>query len=123
MDDNPIISRAREPRYLGPERRKHKVFVTRHTEYHFRESLCVAVRDRATGQWLPGHVALNRPLSGSLKFAPNGGIRPSLGPPVVGESLFFGTAGRDLVTSPLVAIERPAKALVEQYPRPPHRGR
>jgi hypothetical protein len=104
--------------YGGVERRRHTMFVTRNSEYHFRDGLCVAVRDRASGEWLPGHVALNRQLSGSLKFYPNGAIRPNLGRPRVGESLFFATGGRDLVTSPLLEIDRPQKVLVEGYPRP-----
>ena len=39
-----------EPGYRGPERRRHRVFVTRNTEYHFRDGFCIAVRDRRTGQ-------------------------------------------------------------------------
>ncbi|MBI5533411.1 MAG: hypothetical protein HY898_11895 [Deltaproteobacteria bacterium] len=104
--------------YGGVERRRHTMFVTRNSEYHFRDGLCVAVRDRASGEWLPGHVALNRQLSGSLKFYPNGAIRPNLGNPRVGESLFFATGGRDLVTSPLLEVGRPEKKFVEDYPRP-----
>jgi hypothetical protein len=103
--------------YGGVERRRHTMYVTRNSEYHFRDGLCVAVRDRTSGEWLPGHVAINRTLSGSLKFYPNGAIRPNLGSPRVGESLFFATGGRDLVTSPLLEVGRPEKALVERYPR------
>ena len=105
-------------RYGGVERRRHRVYVTRNSEYHFRDGLCVAVRDRSSGQWVPGHVALNRPVTGSLMFFPNGGIRPSLGSPRVGEALFFATGGRDVVTSPLLEVGRPEKPLVESYPRP-----
>ncbi|HQP38358.1 MAG TPA: hypothetical protein PLI95_24405 [Polyangiaceae bacterium] len=106
------------PRYRGVERRRHTMYVTRNSEYHFRDGLCVAVRDRASGEWLPGHVALNRQLTGSLRFYANGSIRPSLGSPRVGESLFFGTGGRDLVTSPLLEVDRPPKTLVTDYPKP-----
>jgi len=106
------------PRYRGVERRRHTMYVTRNSEYHFRDGLCVAVRDRASGEWLPGHVALNRQLTGSLRFYSNGSIRPSLGSPRVGESLFFGTGGRDLVTSPLLEVDRPSKTLVSDYPKP-----
>ena len=103
--------------YKGVDRRRHKVYVTRNTEYHFRDGLCVAVRDRRSGEWISDHVALQRPISGSLKFYPNGAIRPSLGQPRMGEALFFATGGRDLVTSPLLEVERPAKAIVSTYPR------
>jgi hypothetical protein len=104
--------------YGGVERRRHRVYVTRNSEYHFRDGLCVAVRDRASGKWVPGHVALNRPVTGSLKFFPNGGIRPSVGSPQLGEALFFATGGRDVVTSPLLEVGRPEKPLVDSYPKP-----
>jgi len=91
--------------------------VTRNTEYHFRDGLCVAVRDRRSGEWIRDHVALQRAVSGSLRFYPNGAIRPSIGEPRTGESLFFATGGRDLVTSPLIDIERPPKHIVSSYPR------
>lgn len=110
-------SKQKGSSYAGVERRRHTMYVTRNSEYHFRDGLCVAVRDRASGEWLPGHVALNRQLSGSLKFYPNGAIRPNLGQPRVGESLFFATGGRDLVTSPLLEVGRPEKVLVDRYPK------
>jgi hypothetical protein len=45
----------------------------------------------------------------------NGAIVPNAGEPNVGESLYFSSEGRDLVTSPLQAIERPAKEIVKAY--------
>jgi hypothetical protein len=103
--------------YRGVDRRRHRVFVTRNTEYHFRDGLCVAVRDRQSGEWISDHVALQRSVSGSLMFFPNGAIRPNLGQPRVGEALFFATGGRDLVTSPLICEARPSKNIVDTYPR------
>lgn len=101
--------------YVGKDRRIHKVFVTRNTEYHVRRELCVGVRDRRTGKWLRGHMALRSRVSGGLCFTPTGGIRANDGTPAVGESLFFVADGRDLVTSPVVAIERPARDIVDSY--------
>ena len=49
----------------------------------------------------------------------DGAIVPNPGDPNPGEALYFAADGRDLVTSPLESIERPAKALVEAYPEPP----
>jgi len=103
-------------RYSGTERRIHKVFVTRNTEYHVRRDVCVAVRDRKSGSWMRGHLATGTRVSGGLKFMKNGGIRPNEGIPVLGESLFFCAAGRDLVTSPVVSIERPEREVVFAYP-------
>jgi hypothetical protein len=109
-------AQANAPKFRGTERRRHRVFMTRNTEYHFRDQLCVAVRDRRTGEWLPGHLALRRPLFGSIRFFMNGALMPSPGEPKIGEALFFGDGGRDLITSPLEAVARPPKELVEEYP-------
>ena len=92
------------------------MFLTRNTEYHFRDGICVAVRDRRSGDWLPGHLALRRTLFGSIKFFMNGSLLPHPGEPRVGEALFFASGGRDLITSPLEGIERPARDLVAEYP-------
>ncbi len=101
------------------ERRRHRVYVTRNTEYHFRDGFCIAVRDRRSGDFLPGHLAIKRRLHGGLKFFPNGAIVPNPGDPRPGEALYFAADGRDLVTSPLERVDRPMKALVEAYPEPP----
>jgi hypothetical protein len=102
-----------------PERRRHRVYVTRNTEYHFRDGFCIAVRDRRSGDFLPGHLAIKRRLHGGLKFFPNGAIVPNSGDPRPGEALYFAAEGRDLVTSPLERVDRPMKVLVDAYPEPP----
>jgi len=112
--------------YGGPERRRHRVFVTRNTEYHFRDGFCIAVRDRRTGDFLEGHLALRRRVNGGLRFFSNGGIAPNGGDPQPGESLYFSSderaahegadRSRELVTSPLESVERPPRALVDAYP-------
>ncbi len=102
--------------YGGPERRRHRVYVTRNTEYHFRDGFCVAVRDRRTGDFLHGHLALRRRIHGGLRFFLNGAIVPNPGDPQVGEALYFEANGRDLVTSPLEAVERPTRDVVQAYP-------
>src|SRR5215472_17916306 len=102
--------------YGGPERRRHRVFVTRNTEYHFRDSVCVAVRDRRTGEFLHGHLALCRTVEGGIRFFPNGAIVPNAGEPRPGESIYFANGERDLITSPLERVERPSRALTQAYP-------
>jgi hypothetical protein len=104
--------------YGGQDRRRHKMFVTKNTEYHFRDRVCVAVRDRRSGSWLPAHLALRRRLGGAVRFPPNGFPVPATGEPSPGEALFFDDDGRDLVTSTVCAIDRPPKELVESYPAP-----
>ena len=41
---------------------------------------------------------------------------PNPGEPQIGEALFFGEGGRDLITSPLQGVERPTRETVEEYP-------
>lgn len=105
--------------HRGPERRRHRVYVTRNTEYHVRDGFCVAVRDRQSGNFMHGHLALSRRIHGGLKFFPSGGIAANPGEPRAGESLDFASEGRDLVTSALEGVERPSKELVGAYPDRP----
>jgi hypothetical protein len=102
--------------YDGRERRQHRMYVTRNTEYHFRGQTCVAVRDRKSGRFLQSHLAVQRTLSGGVKYHSNGAAIPSFAPPQVGEALYFGDDGRDLVTSLCSSIERPERRLVASYP-------
>ena len=105
------------PSYSGHDRRQHRVYVTRNTEYHFRGPTCVAVRDRKTGRFLQSHLAVQRRLSGGVKYQANGTAIPS-GLPQVGEALYFADDGRELVTSLCSAIERPERTTVHSYPSP-----
>jgi len=108
------VSTSRD--FAGQERRRHCVYVTRNTEYHFRGQTCVAVRDRKTGQFLPTHQAVRRTLSGGVKFQSNGTAVPSCASPQIGEALYFGDDGRELVTSRCARIERPERNIVAAYP-------
>ena len=102
--------------YRGRERRVRVMYVTRNTEYHFNGQRCVAVRERASGSWLLTHPALNRSLSGSVRYNRDREAYPTLEGPRVGDGLLFATDGPDVVTSDLEAIARPAKATVCAYP-------
>lgn len=99
----------------GRERRRHRMYVTRNSEYHFRDQTCVGVRDRTTGRFLREHSALRRDLSGVVRFQPNGVAIPVESRPQVGEALYFGSGGRALVTSSLTAVERPPKSALSSY--------
>jgi hypothetical protein len=101
-------------RYSGPERRIHKVFVTKNSEYHTRKNVCVGVRDRRSGQWKIGHDALTKSLGGAFKFTQDG-MMPNDGSPNPGESLFFFGDDSTVVTSSLISVVRPAKEVVESY--------
>lgn len=100
----------------GLERRVHRVFVTRNTEYHVKRDVCIAVKDRRSGEWLRGHLALKQRVFGGLRFSRAGAVSANVGAPTIGESIFFHAEGRDLVTSPVLSIERPVRDVVEQYP-------
>lgn len=102
--------------YSGPDRRVHRVFVTRNTEYHVRKNTCVAVRDRETGEWSCQHLAVAQSIGGSIRFHEGGGITATPGLPRVGESMYFEAEGRDLVTSSVVSVERPKSSIVASYP-------
>jgi hypothetical protein len=112
----PICESARNQPYSGPERRTRATYVTRNTEYHCDGGICVAVRDRLTKSFLLTHPALRRSLAGSVRFTKQLEARPSLASPRLGEGLFFADGGPEVVTSNLLAIERPEKQTVTAYP-------
>ncbi len=107
--------------YQGPDRRRHRVYVTRHSEYHCRDGVCVAVRDRTRGVFMVPHGAIGRHISGSVRFNDNGGIADAHDPkePAIGEQLCFSSGDLDdagnILTSALDEIARPAKAIVDSY--------
>lgn len=97
------------------DRRRHRVYVTRNTEYHTRDNRCVGVRDRSTGQWLWDHKAINARVLGGISFQ-NSGARPNPGIPSPGESLYLWRKdGQWLITSTLEAIVRPEREVVRLY--------
>lgn len=102
---------AQTASYPGPERRRLNVWVTRNTEYFLAERVCVAVRDRNSDQWLDGHLALGRALSGCVRLLADGTASPGPGLPQIGEALFFADEGPELVTSAVQRIERPSVEL------------
>jgi hypothetical protein len=102
--------------YTGPERRRRKVYLTRNTEYHFHDEVCVAVRHRDSGQWRMAHVALQRKLSGSVSFSEHGALHPKAAPPSVGDALYFAADGVDVITSTLTDVLRPLPQTVATYP-------
>jgi hypothetical protein len=101
--------------YRGPDRRLHRTYVTRNTEYHFRGERCIAVRDRRTGSWLDSHLAIDRRLAGAVRFHENGTAIPTSETPKIGEALYFDDEGRELITSVLSSIERPPRDVVSTY--------
>jgi hypothetical protein len=107
--------------YQGNERRRHKVYVTRNTEYHVRDGVCVAVRDRKSRTFRAAHIALNLKMEGGVRIYPNGAMIPNVETPDQGDAIFFTHVGpegdtKQIVTSRLEKIDRPAKTIVALYP-------
>ena len=107
--------------YQGSERRIHKLYRTRNTEYHLKDGVCVAVRDRSTNEWRTAHIALRLRLEGGVKIYSNGAVVPNISDPQPGDAIYFthkpphGEA-RQIVTSRVEAVERPEKRVVNSYP-------
>ena len=106
--------------YEGKDRRRHQLVVTRNTEYHLKDGVCVAVRDRNTKRWCEGHLAVSRRLEGGVRFYDNGAVVPSLEPIAPGDAMFFTYPGqrgedRQLITSRIEALGRPSKRDVLAY--------
>jgi hypothetical protein len=106
--------------YEGNDRRRHRLVVTRNTEYHLRDEVCVAVRDRSTKRWAEGHQAVSLRCEGGVKFHSNGAMIPSLTDPTPGDAIFFSyktSTGEDrqLVTSKIESVGRTPKRDVLAY--------
>ena len=111
-----------DPRgYAGPERRRNRVLVTCNSEYHCRDGSCVAVRDRRTGQFVADHQAIGKRMTGGMRITPDGGIAGVSRPEALleGEQLCFsscnGDLDHDVITSPLVSVERPPRDVANRY--------
>jgi hypothetical protein len=99
------------------ERRNRRKFITKNSEYHFRDQQCVAVKCLRQGTWLLLHDALSKPFSGTIRFGADGTAYPTLATPDVGDALFFGDdSGPELITSVIDCVERPSKEEVQSYP-------
>lgn len=99
--------------YQGPERRHRKVFVTKNTEYHLRDGVCVAVRDRSTGDWQLKHRAIGSTLMGGIAVTPEGSWKVSFGAAEVGEKLCF---ANDIFTTQVQDVKRPSVNTLDSYP-------
>jgi len=100
--------------YEGPERRRNQVLVTQNSEYYCRDGACVGVRDRRTRHFAPDHPAIGKRMTGGMRFSSKG-IEESTPPESIfaGERLCFsscdGHLEHDIITSELVAVERPSR--------------
>jgi hypothetical protein len=92
---------------MSNERRRHRMFITSHTEYHLHGDQCVGVRDRDSGLWLLKHAAVRLR---ALRVPPAG-----YDDDWIGKRIQFWGSHSDVVTSPVVAVGRPSRSSVESY--------
>ena len=97
------------------ERRRHRMLVTRNTEYHLRDRTCVGVRDRRTQTWRGTHLALGRRLSGGVRVLKNGEVIPVEEGPSIGEAIYFACDEHELITSAITEVGRPPKVDLQNY--------
>jgi hypothetical protein len=90
--------------FEGINRRVHTCFVTENCEYHTREGVCVAVRDRATSAWIAGHRAVGLAVDA---------VAP--GTQFLGSPLTLVDRESTFKTSPVVDILRPNRNEVDAY--------
>jgi len=95
---------------MQKNRRRHKMYVTRNSEYHFRDDECVGVRDRRTGKWKRWHRAVRGRLMG---FMDRNNVRYEA--PIRGGRLHLVSKHIHILTSPLMLIDRPPKMAPPWY--------
>ena len=81
----------------------YRVFLTERNEYHVRDYVCCAVRNRRSGCYMEDHWAIDRPLADA--FADAQGHMCSLSLPLIGEPLAFRVDGELFETTPVLAVE------------------
>lgn len=102
-------------RAQSAERRRRRVLVTQNTEYHLDADLVVAVRDRRTGAWLEQHLAVGARYACGVRLMYDGSAQRGDAEPQLGEALYL-RGGRDLITTSLLAVERPDLETIADYP-------
>ena len=89
------------------------VFVTENTEYHTRDHVCVAVRDRHSHQWIRGHMAIGSPVSGSFASGPGDDFAIHIGSVSLGERICFENG---VLTSHVCSVRSPGPNTLSCYP-------
>lgn len=91
------------------------MFVTKNTEYHMKDNICVGIRKLKNGLWIKNGKAIKARLIGSIRSVDDiimaKGTEPAVGEPL----LFINDDGEDIVTTTLSEIKRPPKEAVNNY--------
>jgi hypothetical protein len=96
---------------IQPERRIRQTYLTRTAEYEVFDGVCVGVKDRRTGQTLPGHLALRARFQGGLDGRGCPVQRPGVGDALVLVDPSSTEGPRRLVTARIEAVARPPREL------------
>jgi hypothetical protein len=103
----------------GRERRRRFVYITKNSEYHVFDGICVAIKSKRTGAWVDRHAALTRRLEGGVKMLPSGAAVPTLGAPEIGDPMYFqidDDRDEQVITSRVIAVDRPRPDDLVRYP-------
>jgi hypothetical protein len=92
-----------------------KLYLTYRSEYLVLQDLCVGVRDRSSGAWLPLHTAVTAQVLGPLAKTEDVALPTT--PVRVGERLCLYAVARQITTGQIVAIEEPSASLLDEADR------
>lgn len=92
-----------------------KLYLTYRSEYLVLRDLCVGVRDRRTGVWIPMHAASCAHVLGPIDAHETSHL-PAM-PVRIGERLSLHASARRIVTGPIVAIEQATASTVLEADR------
>jgi hypothetical protein len=97
------------------------LYLTYRSEYLVLRDLCVGVRDRGSGTWIPLHAATCAHVLGPHGFAGQEDVERGMVSPItrvrLGERLELYASARRIVTGPIVAIERASESLLNEADR------
>jgi hypothetical protein len=92
------------------------LYLTYRSEYLVLRDLCVGVRDRGSGTWIPLHAATCAHVLGPHGFAGQEDVERGMVSPItrvrLGERLELYASARRIVTGPIVAIERASESVL-----------
>jgi hypothetical protein len=97
------------------DRRRHKMFVTRNSEYHMRDDICVGVRNTREDRWLDRSRLLSARLMGAVDSFSTLSSSACTEPAIGKYLLFICENGELIVTTRLEAIDRPPMDAVQYY--------
>jgi len=96
------------------------LYLTYRSEYLVLRDLCVGVRDRGSGTWIPLHAATCAHVLGPHGFIGHDTGDRSVAPIMrarLGERLELYASARRIVTGPIVAIERASESVMNEADR------